>query len=64
MRRVLALLVVTATLLVACGKYGPPRRVQRGPAASSPAQAEFEIQGDEVERIEAPTPDDEPEKNP
>ena len=40
MTRTCALLLAIAALLVACGKYGPPRRVRPEPTASPTAELE------------------------
>ena len=40
MTRTYALLLAITALLVACGKYGPPRRVRPEPTVSSTAELE------------------------
>ena len=40
MTRTYALLLAIAALLVACGKYGPPRRVRPEPTVSPTAELE------------------------
>jgi hypothetical protein len=40
MRRACTLLLLLTALLVACGKYGPPRRVRPEPTAPAAAAAE------------------------
>ena len=40
MTRTYALLLAIAALLVACGKYGPPRRVRPEPSVSPTAELE------------------------
>jgi len=41
MTRSCALLLAIAALLVACGKYGPPKRVRPEPTASPAAELEI-----------------------
>ena len=47
MTRSCALLLAIAVLLVACGKYGPPRRVQPEPTASPAAELEIGVESPE-----------------
>jgi hypothetical protein len=56
MTRTCALLMAGAALLVACGKYGPPQRVQRETTASPAAELES--------GAESPQPDESQEKTP
>jgi hypothetical protein len=56
MTRTCALLVAIASLLVACGKYGPPKRVQRQPAVAPTAELEVAPEPSESDEDQETTP--------
>jgi len=65
MTRTCALLVAIAALLVACGKYGPPRRVERKPAVPATAELEVAPEPHEADQADqADQADENQEKNP
>jgi hypothetical protein len=72
MTRTYALLLAIAALLVACGKYGPPRRVRPEPTVSPTAELETGQESPEPTRspaaeaeagAESPESDDGQEKD-
>jgi hypothetical protein len=70
MTRSCALLVAIAALLVACGKYGPPRRVRPEPTVSPAAELEAGVESpvspaaEPAAGEESPERDDGQENNP
>jgi len=66
MTRTYALLLAIAALLVACGKYGPPRRVRPEPTVSPTAELETGQESPDPARspaVEAETDAESPESD-
>ena len=57
MTRTYALLLAIAALLVACGKYGPPRRVRPEPTVSPTAELETGQESPDPARLSAAEPE-------
>jgi len=57
MTRTYALLLAIAALLVACGKYGPPRRVRPEPTVSPTAELETGQESPDPARSSAAEPE-------
>ncbi len=61
MTRTYALLLAIAALLVACGKYGPPRRVRPEPTVSPSAELETGQESPDPARSPAAEPESDAE---